>query len=205
MQREEITLNEDIESIMSEGPHGPEPSEEEFAAGGFSVFTPARGGHDGVDRGGMTTHRGVLKGDEYIDQDVLREAAEAALGFTYEDVSSVYRQGPLAPEQRQLRDRIDARLLALSRSGGNMTALADSVGLSGSVIDRALNRARAVEVTPIVKNPAVTTPHVSFITGLPGASPKRRRHKGCPSHMFPMEGLRTSYINLTDAEYARGA
>lgn len=202
MQRKEITLNEDIDSIMSEGP-GREESEREFAEGGFSVLVPARGGREADDLG-MTSHRGALHPDEYVDSDVLRATIEDALGFTYEDVSSVYRQGPLAPEQRQLRDCIDSRLLALLRSGGNMTVLADVLTLSGSVVDRALARAKAAEVVLIVKNPAVRTRRVSFVTGELGAKPQRRRHKGCPSHMFPLDEVRTSYVNLTDDEYAQG-
>lgn len=196
-------MQEDIEALMSEAPGGVTTDVEREIAGreDFTFVDPSRLSTDA----GMTAHRGPLVGDEYIDVDVLRDAAEEALGFTYEDVSSVYRQGPLSPEQRQLRDRIDARMLALSRSGGNMTALADTLDLSGSVIDRALVRARAVEVTPIVRNPAVPGRYVSFITGEPGARPRRRRHKGCPSHMLPVEGLRTSYVNLTADEYARGA
>lgn len=197
-------MNEDISDIMSEGPGGYEPSEQEFAEGGFTVLVPSRGGREADDLG-MTSHRGPLVGDEYVDTNALRTAVEESLGFTYAEVSAVYRQGPLASEQRQLRDRIDSRLLALSRSGGSMRILADSLDLGEKTIDRALTRARAVEVTPIVKNPAVKTTLVSFMTGEPGARPRRRRHKGCPSHMLPETDRRTSYINLTDAEYARGA
>lgn len=189
MQREEITLHE--------------PSEQEFADGGFSVLVPARGGREAADLG-MTAHRGTLVGDEYIDPFVLRAEVEQALGHSYEDVSSVYRQGPLAAEQRQLRDRIDSRLLALSRSGGSMTTLAKVLDMSEKTVDRALARARQVEVKPIVSKPAVRTRAVSFITGLEGAAPRRRRHAGCPDYMIPEEQYRYSTVNLTDEEYARG-
>lgn len=197
-------MHDDIESIMSEGPGGLEPSDEEFAAGGFTVLVPSRGGREAADTG-MTAHRGILHPDEYVDQDVLRGVAAESLGYSYADISAAYKAGRPTDEQRQHRDRIDARLLALSRDGGSMKALAAVLDLSEKTIDRALQRARAVEVTPIVKNPAVKTRCVSFLTGKPGAQPRRRRHKGCPSHMLPMEGLRVSTVNLTAAEYWRGA
>ena len=152
----------------------------------------------------MTVHRGVLHPDVYIDVKTLRESVESALGHTYEDVSSAYTTGRPTVEQRQLRERIDSRLLALSRSGGNMALLARTMEMSEKTIDRALTRAREVEVAPIVVNPAVMTRHVSFITGEPGAKPRRRRHVGCPNHLRPSDDRRVSTINLSDDEYARG-
>jgi len=123
-------------------------SDEELATGGFAVI-------DRTD-GGMVAHRGTLHPDEYVDQVVLREAAEEALGFTYEDVSSAYAKGRPSAEQRQLREKIDSRLLALSRAGGNMDKLGNALGFTGNVVDRALVRARDVEIDPIIRNPAVT-------------------------------------------------
>ena len=176
---------------------------------GFGVVEPQHGsGRTGSTYGakdaGMTVHRGVIHPDAYVDEDALRTAVEESLGHTYEDVSSAYTNGRPTAEQRQLRERIDSRLLALSRSGGNMALLARTMEISEKTIDRALTRAREVEVAPIVERPAVKTPHVSFITGLPGARPRRRRHVGCPNHMRPMDDRRVSTINLSDAEYAKG-
>lgn len=174
----------------------------DFAAGGWHTVEPGNPERSG----GLVAHRGVLHPDEYVDVNVLRAAVEDALGYSYADVSAVYaRGGRLSPEQRQLRDRIDSRLLALSRSGGTMKVLADALDLNEKTIDRALARARLVEVQPVVRNPAVKTRCVSFITGEPGAQPRRRRHKGCPSGMKPLPGYEVSYVNLTDDEYARGA
>lgn len=174
----------------------------DFAAGGWHVVEPGREERSG----GLVAHRGVTHPDEYVDIDVLRASIEEALGYSYADVSAVYaRGGRLTAEQRQLRERIDSRLLALSRSKGNMKVLADAFDLNEKTIDRALVRAKAVEVLPIVKNPAVRTRTVSFLTGEEGARPQRRRHRGCPSSMMPMPGYDVSYINLTNAEYARGA
>ena len=167
---------------------------------GFSLAGPAIPFADD----GMTAHRGTLHPDEYIDPDALQGAIEQALGFTYEDVSSAYMTGRPTAETRQLRERIDSRLLALSRSGGNMALLARTMEISEKTIDRALIRARETEVAPIVVNPAVVTRHVSFITGEPGATPRRRRHVGCPNHMRPSDDRRVSTINLSDEEYARG-
>lgn len=122
--------------------------------GGWHAVTRYEGGSRD---GGMTTHRGVLRGDEYVDVEALRAAVERELGFTYEQVRSVYRQGPLTDEQRELRGKIDARLLALSRAGGELNVLARALGMqvktnrskgdsSCWVMERAIARARAAEV-----------------------------------------------------------
>jgi len=166
---------------------------------GFGIIDTSRGESSGLTYGaadmGMTAHRGVLQEGEYVDPALLREAAEEALGFTYDDVSSVYRQGRLGLEQRQLRERIDSRLLALSRSGGNMTLLATTLELGGSTIDRAIARAKQIEVAPIVKNPAVRTRLVCFKCGEDGATPRRRRHSKSPE---------AGTVDLCDEDYAKG-
>lgn len=92
--------------------------------------------------GGITAHRGVLHPDEYVDPELLRTMIEQHLGFTYEEISSVYRQGRLSPDQRELRATIDAQMLALSRAGGNLTALADDLGIPLRTIHNAIARAR---------------------------------------------------------------
>jgi hypothetical protein len=76
----------------------------------------------------MTVHRGVLRGDEYVDRAGLLAALEVRLGFTIAQVHSVYRQGRQSTEQGELRARIDARLLALSLTGANMLVLARTFG-----------------------------------------------------------------------------
>lgn len=106
------------------------------------------------DNGGITSHRGVLHPDEYVDQNLLQELVERELGFTYEQVRSVYREGRPSAESRELRAQIDARLLALSDAGGSMLHLArafgwkiDEAGETGGencrTLERALERARA--------------------------------------------------------------
>lgn len=125
---------------------------EYLRGGGWSVATLEGGGRDG----GLTSHRGVLRGDEYIDYEKLVAMVERELGFTLDEIHSVYRQGPLSADQRELRGRIDARLLALSRSGANMIALApvfgwtvkaasNGGGASCDTMERALARARTPE------------------------------------------------------------
>jgi hypothetical protein len=100
----------------------------------------------------LTFHRGVLHPDEYVDHAALQEAVERELGFTYEQVRSVYRQGPLSATQRELRGLIDARLLVLSRAGGQMLELGRAFGWgiddggkgdNCRTMERALERARA--------------------------------------------------------------
>jgi hypothetical protein len=163
-------------------------SDEELASGGFAVI-------DRTD-GGMVAHRGTLHPDEFVDEDVLRAAAEEALGFTYEDVSSAYAKGRPSAEQRQLREKIDSRLLALSRGGGNMDKLADAIGLGPATVDRALSRARAVEIDPIVRNPAVTHVIPCFKCERP-ARPRKRRFSQSPK-------VETGTVNLCDDCYAQG-
>lgn len=111
--------------------------------GGWHVVYAKRGAEDG-----LTSHRGVLHPDEYVDMSVLRALVEAELGFSYEQVRSVYRQGPLSARQRELRGRIDARVLALSHAGANLALLGRLLGFpvkdNGNcrAMENALARAR---------------------------------------------------------------
>lgn len=112
------------------------------------------------DNGGLTTHRGVLHPDEYVDEAVLQSLVERELGYPYEQIRSAYPDTPgsIPVDLRQLRDKIDSRLLALSRSGGNMTALARALGwplspnrggagesANSRKMSRALDRAKKAE------------------------------------------------------------
>ena len=108
----------------------------------------AEGGYQ-LERG--TAHRGILFEGEYVDRAALLEAVEYELGFTRAQVLSVYRQGKLSDDQSELRAAIDARMLALSRSGAEMTTLGRILGLVVDAqrhcraIANALERARWVE------------------------------------------------------------
>lgn len=97
------------------------------------------------DNGGVTTHRGVLHPDEYVDEDLLRRMVEEEFGYTHEQIESVYSVKKLKTDQRQLRDAIDARMLALRRSGANMFQFAEAIGLNQRTMNRALVRAEASE------------------------------------------------------------
>lgn len=159
-------LNE-IESLMAEPPggenHGRKAVEGHDLSGAHTLRQPLNvhdlqvrdfqiaGGwtvQQGHQAGG-TAHRGVLMPGEHVDVSVLRSKVEAGLGFTYAQISAVYSPGRLAASQRQLRARIDARLLALSRAGGNMALLAKVLDLSEKTLDRALARARQSGVTSV--------------------------------------------------------
>ena len=119
--------------------------------GGWGIVTHAGGEWK---RAGGSDHRGVLHPDEYVNEDALRPMVERELGFTYEQVRSVYRQGPLSADGRELRGRVDARLLVLSRSGANLALLGAALGFpikdNGNcrAMENALARARAKEITP---------------------------------------------------------
>lgn len=151
----------------------------------------------GREDGGLIAHRGILHPDEYVDLTVLRLAAEESLGFTYAEVSAAYKNGRPTAEERQLREKIDARMLVLSRSGGSMKTLADMLDLSEKTVDRALTRARERETAPVVERPAVVTSRVCFKCGEQGAKPRKRRHSKSPTHL-------TGTIDLCDADYAAG-
>lgn len=118
--------------------------------GGWSIATLVEGGGRGH---GLTTHRGVLHPDEYVDEDDLRALVSEHLGFTIDEVRSVYRQGRMSDEGRALRARIDARLLEIAESGGLMTELGRALGWTVKddghcrTMENALARARAGEVT----------------------------------------------------------
>lgn len=110
--------------------------------GGWHVVDPE---HDGLDSG-MTAHRGVLQADEHVDTDVLLLAVEQELGFTLNELCSVYSTGGRIPDHlRELRGRLDARLLALSLAGGNMDLFSRVTGLAPATLDRALVRAKAAQ------------------------------------------------------------
>jgi len=118
---------------------------------GFAAVDTSAGTHTGRTYGyqdaGMTTHRGVLHPDEYVNTEVLRRAVEAELGFTVAQLHEVYTRagGPLPVALRDLRAAIDARLLALSESGANMLKLAEVTGLAYRTVKYALARAREVQ------------------------------------------------------------
>lgn len=117
-----------------------------LAAGGWHTVSTRGGGLEG----GVTSHRGVLHPDEWawLDREAVATAVERELGFTLADIRAVYRQGRKSPAQRALRARIDARLLALAESGGNMALLGSILGFyvgknrKCAVITSALARAR---------------------------------------------------------------
>lgn len=104
---------------------------------GWRVVSPDHG-----DRCGMTAHRGVLHPAEYVDQARLLPEVERRLGFTLAEIYEVFCQGRKSAGQRELRGRIEARLLEISRSGGNLSALGRVTGLNPGTLNRALARAR---------------------------------------------------------------
>lgn len=145
----EQTREELLEKHGNSGGHADEASAWDylFSGGGRLVR-----GHKG--EGGIRAHRGVLHPDEYVDAARARKMVEAELGFTYDDIKAVYRQGKKSDVQLELRERIDGRLLELANAGGNMVALGRLLGWriepgrkgaggeSCRTMERALARAR---------------------------------------------------------------
>lgn len=127
---------------------GPEDDAEDaafLAEGGWTIATRVEGGGRGH---GLTTHRGVLHPDEYVDLEDLRARISERLGFTLDEIRSVYRQGPLSAAGRYLRSRIDARLLEVAESGGLLVELGSALGWAVRedghcrTVENALSRAR---------------------------------------------------------------
>lgn len=212
-------MNEDIRSLMEESPVGGNHGvtvDSYVDEGGAAQVTRrdlsgrlARVDQKGLDTGdsrfgivtsrddgGLVAHRGVLHPDEYVDYFALREQVEDDLGFTYADVSAAYATGRPTTEQRQLREKIDARLLALSRAGGNMETLAKALALSEKTIDRALARAREIDVRPMVPHGVVKTTRPCFKCAEPGKL-RKRRFSGSPTEWV-------GNIALCDEHYAAG-
>lgn len=208
---------EDIQDVMSEAPGGDNHG---FAIASYTdgEDTPHRSRRDltmrlarleqatgqagfglvsGRDDGGLVAHRGVLHHDEYVDTLALREAVLAELGLTHSELIEAYKMGRPTAEQRESREKIDSQLLALSRAGTNLSWLAEALELSEKTIDRAIRRAEAVEVVPVVRNPAVVTAKVCFVCTEPTARPRKRKSPDTPAHL-------RGTVALCDDDYARG-
>ena len=97
--------------------------------------------------GGVTSHRGVLHPDEYVDKSRLLVEVERRLGFTSAELRKVYVQGRKSRAQRELRARIDRRLHEVADAGGNLAALARVLDVDPKTFSRAVGRAR-VTSTP---------------------------------------------------------
>jgi hypothetical protein len=107
---------------------------------GWRVVGPRHGSYG--DRCGLTAHRGVLHPDEYVDELRLLIECERLLGFTLADLWEVYSQGPKSKALRELRDRIDQRLLEVADVGGNLSLLGQVMEVHPHTFQRALARAR---------------------------------------------------------------
>lgn len=151
---------------------------------------------DGKEEGGLVAHRGVLADGEYVDFFALREQLEEEFGFAYADVALAYKNGRPTVDQLQLRVQIDARVLELSRAGGNMAQFAKAVGISEKAVDRALTRARLGNPEPMVKRGTVKRDRSCFKCEVPAARRRRRLSDSPPEWR--------GTIDLCDDHYAEG-
>jgi hypothetical protein len=70
-------------------------------------------------------------------------AVERRLGFTVDELRWLYTgRGRRTAPQRELHARLDARLLEVRESGGNLELLARVTGVERKALSRALARAR---------------------------------------------------------------
>lgn len=121
-----------------------------LTSGGWMVIDPAHA--SGEARGGLCAHTGVLHPDEYVDMGAVASMVVDLLGFSLEDVTAAYRQGPKSPGVLRIRETLDARFLEIAEGGGSMVLLARALGFavkansSCRTIENALSRARAARV-----------------------------------------------------------
>jgi hypothetical protein len=109
---------------------------------GWRVVGPRHGSYG--DRCGLVAHRGVLHPDEHVNEMRVLIECERLLGFTSADLWEVYAQGRKSAAQRELRARVDQRLLEIADAGGNLELLARVFEVDRKTIGRALARARQV-------------------------------------------------------------
>ncbi len=117
----------------------------DFMSGGGWGISDAQADYDNDQRRGGITYREPEVGEFVVDHERLISLVEQQLGYTFEEVRSVYKRagGPLARDLRPLRDRIDGRLVELAADGGlNIARLAEVLGVNESTLDDALARGR---------------------------------------------------------------
>ena len=111
-------------------------AEDALLGPGVHIVSP-----NGTDRCGLVAHRGVLHHWEWYDRKAVLRTVEQELGFTSAEMHSVYRQGRLSGDQRLLRAKIDARLVALAQAGGNMSLLGSLLGFGPTGNNKAFKNA----------------------------------------------------------------
>jgi hypothetical protein len=158
----------EIAALMEEQPHGEnhgrsapsDPGEDEpvrwnslnsgtwrahdlLRSEGDGVVDTSRGSSEGSTYGardaGMHAHRGVLRGDEWIEYERLAKLAEERLGASREMLRAVYggrAGGPLPGRLMPIRNAVDRRLATVE----NIALLAEWLGLQE--ITEALRRGR---------------------------------------------------------------
>jgi len=133
------TFLETREGRRAEMRTAPEARDFMRSTDGWRVVSPDHG-----DRCGMVAHRGVLHPGEYVDEWRVFLEVERRFGFDLADFAVAYCQGRKSAAQRELRDRIDQRLLGIADAGGNLELLARVLEIDRKTIGRALARARQV-------------------------------------------------------------
>jgi hypothetical protein len=191
--------HEDLEGLMQERPDGVEPSVDPAELeDGYGIVSGNAWGDAGI-----VAHRGVLADGEHVDAEELQAAVEAELGYTYAEVSAVYKVGGrLTATQREFRTYVDARLLALSLSGANITLVAEAIGIARATLNRALDRARELYIEPVPYTPVVMKTRSCFTCDSMEARPRKHRfNKEFIDAKF--RGERVT-IDLCDPCYSKG-
>lgn len=94
---------------------------------------------DGVDRTGMHAHRGVLEEGEYVDHEELIMKLEEELGFSFDEVRLAFDAHAYAEEVPNFY-AIRERMVEIHEDGGNISLLADVLGINRGTLATAIWR-----------------------------------------------------------------
>ena len=117
--------------------------------------------------GGLTSHRGVLQGDEFVDSVALIAEAEAELGFTRAEYERVARPGKPRKADQEVSLRVNARLAQLRAEGANMTILAAILGTTRQAL---IQRAKRFALRPKAEESGLRRRHGAATSAGSGAS-----------------------------------
>ena len=104
--------------------------------GGYGVTDLSR---EGSERTGAHAHRGVLEEGEHVDHELLIDMLEQELGYSFDEARLAF--DPLAfvdevPNYYAIRDR----MVEIHEAGGNISLLADVLGIKRGTLATAIWR-----------------------------------------------------------------
>lgn len=107
---------------------------------GWQVVLPRTGGA----QGGTVAHRGVLHPAEYVDHERLVRLVGQTVGVSYDELRETFiSRGRPSAEKAKRRAEILAKLRDALGDDGNVSLLAQILGIERTVITRALRNERS--------------------------------------------------------------